>query len=145
MRFIHLFIQSIQETWLSYTAKNSIISPNFLVWQFCGKAQFPQSFGRPKLCANCLSTKLPHQEIRWNYAIFRSDKVFLRIFSREKIAREKIVFAVFLLIKVKSSKEILSIWKSSYIFNIEVTIELNIWSYSWFLKAVHLLTELNMT
>ena len=28
------------------TAKNPVISPNFLVWKFCGKAQFPHSFGR---------------------------------------------------------------------------------------------------
>ena len=27
-------------------AKNTVISPNFLVWKFCGKAQFPHSFGR---------------------------------------------------------------------------------------------------
>ena len=26
-----------------YTAKNTAISPNFLVWKFCGKAQFPHS------------------------------------------------------------------------------------------------------
>ena len=28
------------------TAKNIVISPNFLVWKFCGKEQFPHSFGR---------------------------------------------------------------------------------------------------
>ena len=28
------------------TAKNPVISPSFLVWKFCGKAQFPNSFGR---------------------------------------------------------------------------------------------------
>ena len=28
------------------TAKNTIISPNFLVWKFCTKAQFPHSFGQ---------------------------------------------------------------------------------------------------
>ena len=28
------------------TAKNTVISPNFLVCKFCGKAQFPHSFGR---------------------------------------------------------------------------------------------------
>ena len=28
------------------TAKNTVISPNFMVWKFCGKAQFPHSFGR---------------------------------------------------------------------------------------------------
>ena len=33
-------------TWLTHnTAKNTIISPNFLVWKFCGKAQFPYNFG----------------------------------------------------------------------------------------------------
>ena len=31
---------------ICYTAKNTVISPNFLVWKFCGKAQFPHSFGR---------------------------------------------------------------------------------------------------
>ena len=28
------------------TAKNTVISPNFLVWEFCGKVQFLHSFGR---------------------------------------------------------------------------------------------------
>ena len=28
------------------TAKNTTISPNLLVWKFCGKTQFPHSFGR---------------------------------------------------------------------------------------------------
>ena len=28
------------------TEENTVISPNFLVWKFCGKAQFPHSFGR---------------------------------------------------------------------------------------------------
>ena len=39
----------------SDTAKNTVISPNFMVCKFCGKAQFPHSFGRirPKLCGNC--------------------------------------------------------------------------------------------
>ena len=27
------------------TAKKFVISPNFLVWKFCGKVQFPYSFG----------------------------------------------------------------------------------------------------
>ena len=41
------------------TATNTVITPNFLVWKFCGKAQFPHCFGRfarnyRKLC---LSTK----------------------------------------------------------------------------------------
>ena len=28
------------------TAKNTVISPNFLVWKYCGKVQSPHSFGR---------------------------------------------------------------------------------------------------
>ena len=28
------------------TAKNTVISPDFPVWRFCGKAKFPHSFGR---------------------------------------------------------------------------------------------------
>ena len=28
------------------TANNTVISPNFVVWKFCGKAQFLHSFGR---------------------------------------------------------------------------------------------------
>ena len=33
-----------------------VLSPNFLVWKFCGKARFPHRFGRfrPKLCGNCV-------------------------------------------------------------------------------------------
>ena len=31
---------------LSDTAKNPVISSNFLMWKFCGKAQFLHSFGR---------------------------------------------------------------------------------------------------
>ena len=27
-----------------YTTKNTVILPNFVVWKFCGKAQFPHSF-----------------------------------------------------------------------------------------------------
>ena len=29
---------------ISITAKNTVISPNFLVWKFCGKVQFPLIF-----------------------------------------------------------------------------------------------------
>ena len=31
---------------ICYTAKNTIISRNFLVWKFCEKTQFSHSFGR---------------------------------------------------------------------------------------------------
>ena len=36
------------------TAQNTVISPNFMVWKFFGKAQFPHSFGRiARNCENC--------------------------------------------------------------------------------------------
>ena len=51
-----------------------------MVWKFCGKAQFPHSFrfcivsgDSPEIMRKLfLSTKLPDQEIRWNYGIFGS-------------------------------------------------------------------------
>ena len=40
---------------ISVEPKNTAISPNFLVWEFCGKAQFRHSFVQfaRKLCRNC--------------------------------------------------------------------------------------------
>ena len=35
-----LIVKSVFQT----TAKNTLISPNFLMWKFCGKTQLPQSF-----------------------------------------------------------------------------------------------------
>ena len=41
------FIDHIKVTALSViTAKITVISPNFLRWEVCGKAQVPHSFGR---------------------------------------------------------------------------------------------------
>ena len=34
------------KTSLAFTAENIVISPDFMVWKFRGKAQFPQSFER---------------------------------------------------------------------------------------------------
>ena len=42
-----------------YTAKNTVISPNFMVWKFFGKAQFPHSFGR--IARNYAETVLFHK------------------------------------------------------------------------------------
>ena len=51
------------------TAYNTVISPNYMVFKFCGKAQFPSETTR-KLS---LSTKFSHREIRWNSGILRSE------------------------------------------------------------------------
>ena len=42
----HSFHEEFSETPLEGTPKNTVISPNFLVWKFFGKAQFPHNFGR---------------------------------------------------------------------------------------------------
>ena len=40
-----LFFGHIAIIFINFTAKNTLISPDFLVWKFCGKTQFPHSFG----------------------------------------------------------------------------------------------------
>ena len=46
-----------------------------LVWKFCGKSQFSRCSGRmPETMRKlCLFIKLLHEEIRWNYDIFRGE------------------------------------------------------------------------
>ena len=58
---------------ISWELKNTVISPNFLVWTFCGKAQFPQSFGR-----------------RRNYA----ETVFRQNFHTRKLGQITVFYAV---------------------------------------------------
>ena len=50
---------------------NSEVSPNFLVWKLCGRAQFLQSLRciARTLRKLCLSTKFPYQEIG-EYSVF---------------------------------------------------------------------------
>ena len=42
---------------VTFTAKNSVFSPDFLVWKFCVKAQFPHSFGRIPMLSNKIEIK----------------------------------------------------------------------------------------
>ena len=48
---VHDIYKLNSNTKYTNTALNTVISPNFLVWNFFGKAQFPQSFGR--FCGSC--------------------------------------------------------------------------------------------
>ena len=59
------------------TAKNIVVSPNLLVWTFCGKAQFLHSFGRfvrnyaetvpfNKISTTGNDVKLPYS-LHWSY------------------------------------------------------------------------------
>ena len=39
-------IETRERNKVHFIAKNTAISPDFLVWKFCEKTQFPHSFGR---------------------------------------------------------------------------------------------------
>ena len=74
------------------TVWNTVISSNFLVWKFCGKTQFPHSFGReilwkgtvsavvsanrPKLCRNCAFPQNFHTKKLGEIALFYVVVVF---------------------------------------------------------------------
>ena len=45
------------------TAQNIVISPNFQVWKFCGKTQFPQSFGGFAVTFHIISETVPFHKI----------------------------------------------------------------------------------
>ena len=44
-KFLLAVNKFMPEMYLRHTTKNTLISPNFLVWEFCGKTQFLHSFG----------------------------------------------------------------------------------------------------
>ena len=46
INFIEIKYYVSETTIFTSTVKNTIISPDFLVWKFCRKAQFPHSFRR---------------------------------------------------------------------------------------------------
>ena len=87
----HLFVSLRKEHY-----KNTVISPNFLVWTFCGKAQFPHSFRR--FSQNYAETvpfhKVSHQEILWNYRLFRRGSNF-QIFSTESFKTLETILSIF--------------------------------------------------
>ena len=64
-----LTVVMIATTW------NTVLSPNFLVWTFCGKTHFTHSFGQfsQNYGKLRLSTKFPNHEIKWNDGILRSN------------------------------------------------------------------------
>ena len=66
----------ISHTQQMNNTQNTVISPNFLVLKFCGKAQFLHIFGQSSepTWKLCLSTKIPLNKISWSYGIFRSEK-----------------------------------------------------------------------
>ena len=61
---------------ISVTTKNTVISPICWCGNFVERCSFRLVSGDlpETLRKLCLSTKFSHQEIRWNYGIFRSDR-----------------------------------------------------------------------
>ena len=66
--------------------KNTIISPNFLLWKFCGKAQFPHSFGRFAVYENCVFPQNFHTRNIGEITVF-----FAVIFITLAIARVELL------------------------------------------------------
>ena len=58
------------------------MAPNFLVWKFCGKEQFPHSFGR---FARTLKISLPslftNDSLPWNKRVFVEYIIILKSLS----------------------------------------------------------------
>ena len=58
----------------TYHCVYTAVSPNYLVHKFCGKTQFSHIVSGElveTIRKLCLSKKLPHQKIRWNYFLLR--------------------------------------------------------------------------
>ena len=71
------------KTFASGTEKNTVILPNFMVWQFYGKAQFPHSFGR--IAQNCAFPQNSHTRKLGENAVF---------FGSMEMSRKIKIFAV---------------------------------------------------
>ena len=92
LAYISIIIESYigSQMNLIFTAKNTVISPNFLVWKFCGKAQFPNSFG--KLCRNCAFPQNFHTRKLGEITVFSAVLVWAQTFEK---TRRNINFDVF--------------------------------------------------
>ena len=66
--------------------KNTVITPNFLAWKFCGKTQFWNSFGQ--IPRNYAET-VPFDKITMtgNYVIFRSVSVLFLFIYQSKLKK----------------------------------------------------------
>ena len=69
----------VRTEYTEYTTKNTVISPNFLVWKFGGKAQFPHSFGRCAFPQNFHTRKF--REITVFYAVI-TDIIILSFLTK---------------------------------------------------------------
>ena len=65
---VTLEIHYLWTTQRKITASNTVISPNFLVWKFCGNAVSAEfQVNRPKLCGSCAFPQIsPSQFVLFN-------------------------------------------------------------------------------
>ena len=70
------------------TVKNTVISPKFLVWKFCGKAQFLHSFSDSpetmwKLCLSVKSSEIAvffvEYDTIWVFPTYLIQRVIFRV------------------------------------------------------------------
>ena len=62
----YVVLETLYTATIYYTSQNTAVSHDFPVWRVCLSTKFLH------LEIWCLSTKSPHQEIRWKYGILRS-------------------------------------------------------------------------
>ena len=88
------------------TALNTEISLNFLVWQFCGNAQFPQGFAQfsQKSVDTVRFHKISTQEIRWNYGVLCSGTRDTGQWIKNSLQQYWIAALVFILKPIHSSQ-----------------------------------------
>ena len=67
-----IFFLKTKLLFIDSTAKNPVISPNFLVRKFVERHRFHIVSGDSPVAETVPFHKIPHQEIRWNYGIFHS-------------------------------------------------------------------------
>ena len=75
-----------------YTAKNTAISARFLVWKFCGKAQFPHSFRRfafPQKTVPFRKISTPGNQVKlryfWQWCVHIKHVIFLKFSSNSTL------------------------------------------------------------
>ena len=81
---------SMKTNIIRLTVKNLVISPNFLVWKFCGKAQFSQLSGNCALPQNFHTRKSGEITVKWErllqpqFQSFPSRQGYIIFFKKRK-------------------------------------------------------------
>ena len=116
-----------------YHCEKYFNSPNFLVWKFCGKAQFPHSFGHFTYAfpRNFHTKKLGEMTVF--FAVHRTQPVHLRIMILNRINAQLMkLFFKYFLSKFEESRS--SLWASSHLLK-KPSMEF-LFSLQWLMKYI---------